>query len=504
MESQLGNITSPNNRVKTLVLTSRENFVWLSMQEIIPSIELNWLQSANLCTHQVEIINVDEVPFKEIFQKAFYATNIVITCFTFKLSSILKILRADLNIGARFIIHLHGLASIGLWPLLKWAKGYSFNSNDIFISTCSYDRNCFKLSLPSALCEVVPFSLLELSDTTFVTQSAVAPREFYYVGRISEQKNLHTLIYSYYIALNSVPSLPSLRIFGGEDGLGSPNMELFSEEYQKYLQAIIRKLGVEEKVHFMGFVERKILDRDHLSMPHILLSASVHSDENFGIAALRSLARGNSAVLTKWGGHADFQEHFAEQVQLVIVNQSSMGPVVNPVLFASKIIDAYHAKLASNQSVPNHYAPESVAKMMSNIASRPLVYDIQSLEPSALSMRVMANQLKYLQEEKPVHSGNRRYGGKIFENYSDKLLAPFLIAYGMNGAIATVEIGCDYHAVPWCELIGNELIVDDRHKGLRKFVLIPGSHHLMIDGEAIGVDRSCLSQLVGEGIAFKQ
>ena len=45
---------------KTAILTSKKNFSWQSMQEIIPFIENIWLASAGE-NHIVELIDVDEV-----------------------------------------------------------------------------------------------------------------------------------------------------------------------------------------------------------------------------------------------------------------------------------------------------------------------------------------------------------------------------------------------------------------------------------------------------------
>ncbi len=53
------------SKIKTIVLTSKENFVWTSMTEIVPSLELAWKESCNE-QHCVEIVNVDGLELKEL------------------------------------------------------------------------------------------------------------------------------------------------------------------------------------------------------------------------------------------------------------------------------------------------------------------------------------------------------------------------------------------------------------------------------------------------------
>src|SRR5207253_2174201 len=77
------------------------------------------------------------------------------------------------------------------------------------------------------------------------------------------------------------------------------------------------------------------------------VSPSLHIGENFGLAAFRSLAAGNPAVLSSWGGHRDLGRLFKTSARCVPVRSSRWGPVVSPFELASAMKKALRGELRS-------------------------------------------------------------------------------------------------------------------------------------------------------------
>lgn len=126
--------------VHSIILSSRKNFVWKSMDEIIPSIEKSWNLTKKNNQHSVVLFNIDQVPFSAMLFEILKATNIVLACFTLKMLKLAKIIR-EINPDARFIIYLHNQVSIACWPYHNWGLSKILKSSDIFISNCERDRD---------------------------------------------------------------------------------------------------------------------------------------------------------------------------------------------------------------------------------------------------------------------------------------------------------------------------------------------------------------------------
>ncbi len=496
-----------NKKICTVVLTSSENYVWTSMQEIIPSIEEVWQLSASV-NHAVKIINVDNKSIAQLFSAILCADNIVYTCFTTKLSIIARRIRTDLQIFPRYIFHLHSLATIALWPVYKWGMGDVLQEQDIFISTCSRDRECFKLSIPNGNNCIVPFSLSDLENSHLKSSSPLQNNKeinFVYVGRISSQKNIHTLIYAFQLLINSKKDEFKfhLNIFGGEDNLGSPNMELYQDGYQDFLIKLIDSLGIQDHVSLHGFIDRNILHNDYLNLPHILVSSSLHSDENFGIAALRSLAGGNMAVLSDWGGHTDYKEHFSEQINLTPVYSTPHGPVINPFELAQQFEKALLNFRAFDSVLPKNYKKNTIANRLWEIASCP-INGHEQLKTSDIVSQVLSRQDKFFNSNNidDVTILERRKGCKIFDNYSDRLAHQFFQSYGMVNQLPEIRTLCAI-VPPWVTVDADRIVVTDFHRGTFCFPRNEGDWQLIDYNENIHkIAEQDFEDLVKAGFAF--
>src|SRR5690606_10908651 len=102
-------------KTRLLIRTSRKNFVWISMQEIITWIESTWTSWAKDQSISYEVLNVDDVDFSTVAKNALTSELIVVTCFNVPIARSLYLIRAQLQIQSPWCFYLHGLASFGLW-----------------------------------------------------------------------------------------------------------------------------------------------------------------------------------------------------------------------------------------------------------------------------------------------------------------------------------------------------------------------------------------------------
>lgn len=405
------------NQNLTIVLTSTQNYVWSSMQEIIPHIIRCWELTKN-SSHQVEVIDVDTTPLKSIAKQCWQAQNIVITCFNFQIASTLRILKKDMGIPARLIFHLHNQATIALWPLKEFGLLSLFTSNDLFVSSSTRDWESLKTSVDSPKGGVILFSLSEKELITD-THSTPEENELYFAGRISRQKNLHSIIEALNLLKQKQISI-KFHIFGDEDCLGSPNMGMKDPSYKDELINLIQKFSLNDSVIFHGKVDRTELYQSKLKNRKIFISPSAHSDENFGIAAFRSLCRGEKLILSDWGGHTDYKQYFPSQIEYVdIIPNNENGLTCKAEQIAEAIIKSL-PKTISPFPIPSQYFENNISKQYFQLLSTPS--DANSpLKLTSLFNKIMERRTQF-----------KTHPTKIFHDYHDPLAQELFKAYGLK------------------------------------------------------------------------
>ncbi len=435
--------------MRVIILTTRLNSVWLSMQEIIPGIEDLWKKYAEARRIEIDTINCDEaLDLPTNMKKLLEAKLIVVTAFNLKIVQAVRLIRLQLGIDAPIAFYLHNQATIACWPLKKWKLIDCLNSRDTFISTCSRDKETFKALFENGKCLLTPFSYQELATPAQALDYhfSKVERNFVYVGRISDQKNLHSLM----TAFSFLKSQDSLHLFGGEDSLGSPNMEMPSSKTLMNLKELAKTLQISSRVFFHGHQPRETLYHYLKSTPHIFVSASLHSDENFGMAAFRSLCLGANAVLSDWGGHSDFSKYFPDQVKYARVVESQRGPFLNPFELA-KWMEATKVPLPTTREIPTHYQERSLFRCLDTLMEQS-AEGKTTLAPTALSLAV------WRQQDKIAGPSQCR----AFTGYEDPLAHEFFRLYGAqkpsNGPVVN-------YLVPWVKKQGANYLIQDPHRG---------------------------------------
>ena len=369
-----------------------------------------------------------------------------------------------MKVAAPMIIYIHGDPTNGLHAFGALAN--VLTEADIFVASSEADAVAVRCCFPNARVSVIPFPLVgQFKVNGGEPDARLKTARLAYVGRVSEQKNLHTLLFALWILRTSYGRVPriTLDVYGGEDNFGSPNMGLKYPNYGTYLQGLAELLAVEDVVTWHGFKPRGwLFDNVHLE-PHVFVSPTLHSDENFGSSVLASLVNGHQAVTTAWGGHFGFQEWFPRQLMLVPVHRSTMGPVVNPVLLATAILRAVNrmSTVIVNDAILDRaraeFSESTVITHTFELLSRP------GGEP--VSLKKSPTQ-RYIDERRALFGGTR----KIYAGYQDPVAQIFFEAYGMKEPL-TFQAHSPYVLPPWTSYSEHVLRVADPHRGHQSFSL---------------------------------
>ncbi len=449
--------------MKITVLKTSENLVWVSMNEIIPWIERLWLKFGKSRGYEVSVVSIDGKEPSELFPELFTSDLVVVTSFTTPMARLLYLAKGRLGMPLRIIFYLHNQATIGCWPLYEWKLGEVLDTADKFIGSCSRDKDSMDACFENASTIIHPFSLDEYS-LTVSPPPANELAHFVFIGRVSPQKNLHTAIWAFHLLKVDFPELKwKLEIFGGEDHYGSPLMGIGCDTYRDYLEKLIDKLGLKSEIAFRGFMDRELIQKEMETHRRIFLAPSLHSDENFGMAAFRSLSQGHKAVLSDWGGHGDYRHYFPENLFLVPVREGSLGPFIDVSDLTSALKAAADEQRVHSRN-SQYYDPENIFKVLDQLTVKPDFAPVK-LRRTSLGKRIHEKREIFYQEEQAEKSGTDEpiRGCRIFSDFRDEDAKSMFRAYGMKSA--PKDHSAPLIRAPWIIRGEDHLIIDDPMKG---------------------------------------
>jgi glycosyltransferase involved in cell wall biosynthesis len=448
---------------KTAILTSKKNYSWQSMQEIIPFIEKLWIASSS-SNHIVELINIDEISIIKNAKKLMSFDNIVMTCFTVEMAIGVSTIRSKLNLNFRLFFYVHGMASICFWPLTQWKLGNHLNSDDCFVITCEGDRKLIEKAYPQLDIFKHPF----LNERNFKVKKSRSIEEFVYIGRISEQKNLHMLFLAISVLSNKFRNQKiKLVIFGGEDFLGSPNFGKKSSDYLSYLKKLIQDLKIGDLIDFRGFVERNEIDAYLKNTSSAFIAPALHGDENFGMSPYNLLKNGGQCILSDWGGFAEYKQFFQEQVTLTPIHSGEYGPFIrveNIIKSIEQSLGKQDVEIIDYNSI-EYYSFELLAKKIEMIALANTELGFR-INPSKVQEKIMEKRERFL---KIGDVEEKNFGAQIFDGYKDYDSHFFLNNYANE--IVSQDSNFDmsereYSLCPWVEVKKDAIIINDPRTGL--------------------------------------
>ena len=497
---------------KVLVLTSTDNFSWWSMQEIIPAIEKVWEKIGEHKDYEVTVTDVSgvKVPGQFFDVVARYAKTcdyIVATASTPSVMKAVYQLRVVRNFEGPVFFYVHGDATSGFLGLADVKK--RLIQKDAFIVSCEADAEAVRCSYKNPNIIVLPFPLCDEMKVEPVKYGSANTNHMplLYVGRISEQKNLHTLFLSLWI-LNKYFDAPkiTLDIYGKEDGYGSPNMNYESPNYTLFLKGLASHLGIEDSIRWHGLVDRAELNNKIVKDNRfIFVSPTLHSDENFGASALASLLQGSQAVITRWGGHTGFEEHFPNQLSLVPVHGGVHGPFLNPFELSQHLLDAHNRAIECKDRLKARRAAKQLFSTDQN--AKTLIKEIEKIKGSDAPL-VETDLLHHICKRRK-NDGFQR--SQIFHGYADFYCKPYFRAYGEQDlAEDAIQkwIEGPVLIAPWVQLYRNEIRVADPHRGIFRYPTSPNGPHAVALStpilDKVELPSECALQLLGNGFAFPE
>ena len=386
------------------------------MQEILPALEQCWMSCAEKNKIEYKVVNVDETPLRQFMSFLLQSDAIVIIAFNETIARFMVEVRTRLGLTIPFLFHVHGLASIALWPLHHFGVLQLMTEEDSFLVTCPGDLNCLKLISDNLQARMIPFPYYPME----IKPKAESSQSFAYVGRISDQKNIDVVIKAYHLIVQENEKAPPLLIYGKEDFLGSPNMGIKSSQCLADLMELVSSLNLEDKVLFKDFVQREVLYGE-LGGNHIFVSASSHSDENFGMALMRSLSLGATAAVSEWGGHILFGMNMPEKVKMAPVSFAGDRPRPEVEQFKEAMKAALAIKVNPEEpmTLPAFFSPDVIADQFRGVL-KPLSTHADKLQLTSLALSLF--------EEKKNWNAKGDLQ-KVFSSYQDPKAKLFLQAY---------------------------------------------------------------------------
>lgn len=204
---------------------------------------------------------------------------------------------------------LMGEMSRGAADMAKWVP--YLKSTDVLVGNCSSDIEITKKFLANAHIRKLPYAFDAATFQPIDEQQRKAVRAemrfkdhdkiLLYAGRISLEKNLHTLLRIFSVLQDLVPDL-HLVIAGEPHAIQFQAMGVYPLSSAATLMKLMNELRIKnEQVHFIGNRSATQL-RDLYAMADLLVNLTLNHNESFGFAQVEAQACGTPVVGTSWGG----------------------------------------------------------------------------------------------------------------------------------------------------------------------------------------------------------
>ena len=142
-----------------------------------------------------------------------------------------------------------------------------------------------------------------------------------YAGRITEQKNTALLVDSFYREIVQKDKDIVLLLAGDIDDEGIPFFGQYKAPGHSFLEL---EPYFCENIRWLGPLSQELL-RGAYSFSDYLISLSLFHDEDFGLASLEASQCGSGLILSDWGGHGSFLNHFDNAFRIPVFFASSSG-----------------------------------------------------------------------------------------------------------------------------------------------------------------------------------
>ena len=206
---------------------------------------------------------------------------------------------------------------LGVLPRGGWGLDVQvprLTTRDVLVANCSADLELARKFLPDASARVVPFAYDDRvyhavgEEERRALRGELGFREedrvLVYAGRITLQKNVHTLLRVFSAVQRMVPDA-LLVIVGPVVEHGSPEFGVAPVNLANTVRRLIAGLGIPgDRVQVHGGAHPDSL-RALFNVADAKVNMTLHHDENFGLSQVEAMACGAPVVGTAWGGLKD-------------------------------------------------------------------------------------------------------------------------------------------------------------------------------------------------------
>lgn len=183
---------------------------------------------------------------------------------------------------------------------------------DVLIGNCTGDVDLTRQFVANAQIRLLP---LAFDQTVFYPASeheraalrkqmgfSAEDNVLFYSGRMTIEKNVHTLLRVFSVVEKLVPNA-HLLIAGTEFNAPFSEFGVYSVNIRSMLNGIVKRLNI-KNVRFLGQQNREELSK-LCNVADIAVNMTLHHDENFGLAQVEALGCGTPVAATQWGGLKD-------------------------------------------------------------------------------------------------------------------------------------------------------------------------------------------------------
>lgn len=197
-----------------------------------------------------------------------------------------------------------GRMMLEAYPLLQ--------SSDVLVGNCTADVELAKKFFDNAQVTLLPLAFDETVFYPMSKQEREAARSklqfkpedniLLYSGRITIEKNLHTLLKTFAIVEQMLPNA-HLLIAGTDFDVPFTEFGVFPLSVRSMLDKIVSRLKI-KRAKFIG--QQNVMDlRALYNIADLAVNFTLHHDENFGLAQIEAMACGTPVAATQWGGLKD-------------------------------------------------------------------------------------------------------------------------------------------------------------------------------------------------------
>lgn len=219
--------------------------------------------------------------------------------------------RQEMNGLTPFICLLLGSLPRGGGNMQSYVK--YLTTADCLMCNCLADVELASKYFANARTALLPFipdeALFYMSDSGTRCEAKqrmgfnVHEKILFYAGRLTLEKNLHTLLRIFSVVVKVVPEA-RLLLAGDVEDLPFSEFGVSATDMRRMLFRLTDKLNIRSKVQFLGHQTPKQL-RELYMIADLAVNVTLHHDENFGLSQVEAMACGTPVVGTNWGGLKD-------------------------------------------------------------------------------------------------------------------------------------------------------------------------------------------------------